>query len=660
MRPQRARKRAPILALLISALVAAVAGTSIVAGATGLDRSDVVLVFDVSNSILLSTDGTNKEFAAALDGIADRVQVVADDLAAGNAHISFVVFGREAIPYPAGCNNLALHQNPAAIARFGTCLRSVAAEYRAGAKAPVQQVVHTQDTDHVAALDEAASLLPKTSTRSAVIFFTDGNNDPPGTSRDHEDVVARVTPAYAGISPLAILPVGLGTGAGAFRTELEAIYTAFLRDMEPCEGRPSFSWPEVVFPSAVDAGTAVALALQEVTCSFTVAPTPVPTLPPTPPPAVFGPPLGIRVLAGNGFLTVQWLPPALGADAVTDYLVRCTPTSAGPPIVTQQDGSTATQAQVLQLPPGIGYVCDVAATDGTTIGPYSAPSEAVVVLGIPSSPSQPSVEPLDGAARVSVSPIVGGPPIEQYVYVCTNTAGQTVQQAGGTPSLIVSGLTNGETFQCVAYAENSVGRSPASAASASFSPCSGLFDCNPWTKFAIGAIVIAALAGAGLLAYQRYERRNRVWITAQVDGGENRPLGWGPELGIRVVEDDAGWSLAPLPPADAKVKVRFERENRFMVTSGTRISHVHQGDPTPVRDDAGTIHQIILRRYRDKPNDRSPVRVVPGSSESSAVVGRLPDAVKDAAGTAPSPQAESPQAPEPQQPTEPPQGGSGT
>jgi Fibronectin type III domain len=649
MRPQRAQRRAPILALLASLALATVAGTTLVAGATGLDRSDVVLVFDVSNSILLSTDGTNKEFADALDGIADRVQVVSDDLAAGNAHISFVVFGRQAIPYPSGCNDLALHANPTAIARFETCLRSIAGEYRAGAKAPVIKKVNTADTDHVAALDEAASLLPKTTTRSAVIFFTDGKNDPPGTARDNENVVARVTPAFAGITPLAVLPVGLGAGAGAFRTELTAISKAFIRDMEPCEGRASFAWPEVVFPSADAAGTAVALALQEVTCSFTVAPTPPPTLPPTPPPAVFGPPTGIRVLAGNGFLTVQWLAPAIGADAITNYLVQCTPVSGGAPIEAQVAVAPVLETTFSGLSPGSSFSCAVAATDGITTGPYSAPSGQVVVLGIPSAPSQPGVEPLDGAARLSVPPVVGGPPIEQYVYVCTSTTGAAVQAAGAEPTVVVPGLTNGQSFQCVAYAENSVGRSPASAASASFSPCGGLFDCNPWTKFALGAVVIAAIAVGGFLAYQQYKRRNRVWITAQVDGGENRPLGWGPELGIRLVEDDAGWSLAPLPPADAKVRVRFERENRFMVTIGTRITHVHQGDPTSIRDDVGTIHQVILRRYRDKPNDRTPARPQPGTADSATVVARLPDVVDDARGGAapPEPPPREPQSPEP-------------
>ena len=538
MRPMRARKLAQLLALLASVALAFVAGTSLVVGATGTDRSDVVLVFDVSNSILLSTDGTNKEFADALDGIADRVKVVTADLAAGNAHISFIVFGRQAVPYPPNCRDLALHENPAAIARFEACLRAVAAQYRAGAKSAFRQAVNTVDTDHVAALTAAASLLPKTATRSAVVFFTDGNNDPPGTARDKENVVAKVTPAYAGRTPLAILPVGLGTGAGAFQTELGAIYTAFLRDMEPCTGRPDFAWPQVVFPSADAAGSAVALALQEVTCSFTVAPTPVPTASPTPPPAVFGAPTGVRVLPGNGFVTVQWVAPTVGAAAITDYLVQCTPTSGGPPIESTEGVSTATETKLSGLTAGASLACSVAATDGITIGPYSEASSPVIVLGIPSTLPQPGVEPLDGAARLSVA-AVGGAPVEQYVYVCTNDAGASMQGAGPTSTVVVTGLANGQTFQCVAYAENSVGRSPASPPSASFSPCSGLFDCNPWTRFALAGrrhgrarrrrgAVRAALQAPQPRLDQRAGRRRREPV-ARLGAGARDPAcqgGW--------------------------------------------------------------------------------------------------------------------------------------
>ncbi|HTK46330.1 MAG TPA: hypothetical protein VL749_13370, partial [Patescibacteria group bacterium] len=62
-------------------------GAGLVAAQTAQDPSAVVLVFDVSDSILGSDDGTNVEFAAALDDIADRVGTIATDLTAGNATV---------------------------------------------------------------------------------------------------------------------------------------------------------------------------------------------------------------------------------------------------------------------------------------------------------------------------------------------------------------------------------------------------------------------------------------------------------------------------------------------------------------------------------------------------------------------------------------------
>ncbi|HUG30449.1 MAG TPA: fibronectin type III domain-containing protein [Candidatus Limnocylindria bacterium] len=627
----RARIRAGIVAVVTSVAIASMAGASFVMGQAALEPSDVVLVFDVSDSILESADGTNVEFADALDGIADRVEIVAADLASGNAVISFVVFGRGAVRYPANCARLELHEDPAAIARFEACLRSIAGEYRAGFDAPVRDRINTAATDHVAALVEAAELLPDTSSRAAVIFFTDGEHDPPGTARDNENVVARVRPAFEGRTPLAVLPVGLGSGAGAFEADLAAIYQAFFRDMEPCAGRASFAWPEVVFPSADAAGTAVALALQEVTCSFTVAPTPTPTQAPTPTPVALGQPIGVRVLAADRSVTVQWLPPSTGAEQVTDYLVHCTAATGGDPIESEEGISTEPQAEVAGLEPGVGYSCEVAATDGVTIGPWSAASAAVVVLGIPNAPSQPRVEALDSAARLTVDPAVG-PPVEQYIYECTTTpGGAPVQGAGSSPTVVVGGLTNGVTYQCVAYAESSVGRSPASPASASFSPCTGLFGCNPWATWVVYGLVLAALLGAAALVTQRYKRRNRAWITAQVDGGENRPLGWGPELGIRLAEDEDGWFATPLPPEGAAVRVRYRGENRFVVTTGTRAVDIHQGDATSVRDDAGEIHTVTLRRYRDQPRDRTAPRTSVDTAGTSALQSRLGAPEDDAA-----------------------------
>lgn len=600
-RSPRRRIRAVIVATLASIALVTMAGASFVLGQTGSDPSDVVLVFDVSDSILQSQDATNVEFADALDGIADRVAAVAADLASGNAKISFVVFARTAIQYPANCARLDLHENPAAIARFEACLRSVAGEYRTGAKAPVRAKVNTAYTDHVAALVEAETLLPDASSRAAVIFFTDGENDPPGTSRDNEDVVAKVTPAFKGRTPLAILPVGLGSRAGAFETELGAIYQAFFRDMRPCEGRASFSWPQVVFPSADAAGSAVALALQEVTCSFTVAPTPTPSQAPTPTPIALGPPTGVRVLASDRTLTIQWLPPSTGAELVTDYVVRCMPASGGLGVQSEEGVSTDLQTEIRGLVAGTAYTCVVAATDGTTIGAWSPDSEAVVVLGIPGAPSQPRAEPLDAAARLTVDP-VAGIPVQQYAYECKSAAGATVRGAGPTPTVVVAGLTNGETYQCVAYAESSIGRSPASPPSAIFSPCGGLLECNPWSRWVLLGVVVAGLLAAGAVFARRYRRRNLTWVTAQVDGGENRPLGWGPELGIRLVQDETGWFATPVPPESAAVRVRYRGENRFVITAGARVVDVHQGDAASVRDDAGAMHTVTLRRYRDQPS----------------------------------------------------------
>ena len=50
----------------------------------------------------------------------------------------------------------------------------------------------------------------------------------------------------------------------------------------PCLGSQAFTWDTLVFNTPAEAGGAVAIALQDSTCTFTVAPTPVPTPAPLP------------------------------------------------------------------------------------------------------------------------------------------------------------------------------------------------------------------------------------------------------------------------------------------------------------------------------------------------------------------------------------------
>ena len=66
--------------------------------------------------------------------------------------------------------------------------------------------------------------------------------------------------------------------------------------MPACVSGATFEWPQVVFETADEAGTAVAVALQDATCTFTAGsrPTPAPTPPPAP--AVSG----IQATAGDG------------------------------------------------------------------------------------------------------------------------------------------------------------------------------------------------------------------------------------------------------------------------------------------------------------------------------------------------------------------------
>jgi hypothetical protein len=534
------RGPAALLALgLCLALGTFAGGVTRVAAQTAEDPSEVVLVFDVSASILDSDDGTNVEFAQALEGIADRVATIADDLTTGNATVSFVAFARTAKPYPNRCQGLALHDNPAAVGRFEECLRKISADYAAGSQSPVKQRINAAGTDHVAALVEAANLLPDQSSRSAIIFFTDGQHDPPGSARDDENVVAKVTPALEGRSPLAILPVGLGTGAGAFESELRLLYDRFLRDMAPCAGRAAFAWPQVVFPSGDEAGSAVALALQEVTCSFTVAPTPGPTEPPptaTPPPAA---PSGVHMVPGIGSLTVQWSAPSAGE--VTDYLVHCRPVDGGDWVESREGVSTSTETVIDGLQQGVAYDCEVAATDGTTTGVYVRAASSALVLR---------------------SPEIPGPPLSE--------------QFGWLLPLVV-------------------------------------------------ALGIVAMLVAALLYWRRAMDRRRMWITAQVDGGANRSIGWGQAHGLGLERDADGWYASARPIDVAPIRIRYTGKNRFLVQSAAGMKDVHQGDPVPVREGTDEVHQLTIRLYRKEPKEVTRTPSVPSDPGAGALAARLGD-----------------------------------
>jgi hypothetical protein len=142
-----------------------------------------------------------------------------------------------------------------------------------------------------------------------------------------------------------------------------------------------------------------------------------------------------------------------------------------------------------------------------------------------------------------------------------------------------------------------------------------VFDCNPWAKWVVSGLVLAALLGAALLVARRYARRNRVWITAQVDGGPDRPLGWGPKLGVGLDLDEAGLYAAERPLDKAQIQIRYSGKNRFLVQSAAGVRDVHQGDPVSVREGTEETHQLILRRHGEPPRE-APARPSPPDATS--------------------------------------------
>lgn len=618
-------KTTPVRAALAAAVICAaiLLGTGSAAGVeSSLDPSDVVLAFDFSNSILLSGDKANEEFAAALRKIADRVAIKADDLMAGDATISFEVFGGKAVTVD-GCTQLSLHDNPNAVGQFEKCLRDVASEYDRGRRSSFGKKVGSADTDHVAALEEAAGLLPATSGRPAVIFFTDGRHDPAGDARDKEDVAAEIQPSYAGFDHIAILPVGLGPDAPAFVSELEAIRT--IRGMEACGGQDTLTWSDVVFASPQGAGLAVATALQKVTCSYlaeTPSPTPAPSPTPTPAPTLVpsapGPPQGVAAEPTNEGLLLTWAAPAsIGTSPITGYTVHCRRSDTGawePPTTA---GSTITQAQLNGLEPGYPYECQVAAVNSVGQGSWSAATTAVAPLGLPPAPGKPSTEAGDSQVAVSVpDPGDVSVLVKSYLFECADGQGSApVVQPAPDRSTTITGLMNGTEYTCRAYAENELGPSAASPSSDAFRPCSNLFECHPSTRWLalLLALVLLALLAWLLLAYLRGPRR---WLTAVLDDGDTTGLGWGPKLGARIERDDGAFAMRSDRRPAAPIRLRDLRGEHVEVTFAGATTKVRPGQSTQVTDDEGIAHNLILRRYARPPKPPKPTEEDPWSSSS--------------------------------------------
>ncbi len=363
-----------VLAAVAVTMLTVLGGITPPSARAAADPSDVVLVFDFSASILQDSTNRNR-FAAALEGIADRVDEITADLLAGDATVSIVEFATKAADYP-GCTDMKLLGSPSAVAKFSSCLRSVAGVYRKGLNSALTKRVGI-DTNYVAAMQRAAVHLPADSVRPALILFTDGRHDVPGTP------VGLVLPTrdqlFGSRPAFALLPVGMGLDP-KLRTDLTHGLEALriVKGIPACVSGSTFDWPTVTFQTAAAAGNAVGVALQDATCTFTVAPTPTPV--PTPAPQ-FAPLVNFSITGGDGTATIHWAsaPTPSSALPVTDYQARCRPSSGGDYIASTEGTSTDTTATISGLTNGTAYQCEVAAVSGTTVGAFVPAGEACPV-----------------------------------------------------------------------------------------------------------------------------------------------------------------------------------------------------------------------------------------------------------------------------------------
>ena len=559
----------------------------------------MALVLDFSASILKDA-ATRNRFGAALERIAARVDETSTDLVAGDTTFSIVQFASKARDYP-GCTDLRVLDSPETVAKLSACLRSVAAAYRRGLDPALGKAIGI-DTNYVAAMEQAAKHLPADAERPVMILFTDGKHDVKGVPLSQVQVAK--DRLFGKRTPFALLPVGMGLAAKD-RPALEAGLNRLrvIRDMPACVSGATFDWPQVVFESPDEAGNAVGVALQDATCTFTVAPQPTAT--PGPPPAVPGAVRAIRVRRPR-----RPDRPDLGATGRAGPGRRRLPGAVRRGRRRHSSNSTEgvspkTTATVLGVPESSDYRCEVAAVGAEGQGPWSAATAASLVP--PPAPAKPAVGPLDGAVQVTVA--AGDPTlVSGYHYECSADGGATWVATADTATpdgttTQVPDLTNGTDYVCRAFANGAAGRSEASPVSDAVRPCGSAFECTPVLVPVAGGLGVLLLVGLGLLVLAFLRSRQRGYVVAVVDVVHTANLGHGSKLGIRFVKDPETRRLTGLvadrgPEAD--IKIRHLGRDRFEIQDRLGKRTATSGEAIITANSTGARHELVLRAFDTK------------------------------------------------------------
>ncbi len=193
------------------------------------------------------------------------------------------------------------------------------------------------------------------------------------------------------------------------------------------------------------------------------------------PMAVPGAPTAVSAVPGNATARVSWTAPAsTGGSPITNYHVNVLQGGVVQPGL-GQDAGTLRAWTVSGLTNGVAYQFSVVAQNSVGSSPSSAASTAVTPVAVPGAPTAVTAVPGNATARVTwTAPAsTGGSPITNY-HVDVFQAGVMQpglgQDAGTATAWTVTGLTNGVAYRFTVIAQNSVGSSPRSVASAVVTP----------------------------------------------------------------------------------------------------------------------------------------------------------------------------------------------
>ena len=341
----------------------------------------------------------------------------------------------------------------AIIGYTATCTSSDggAANFNTGGSSPI--VVTALDNGH---------------TYTCVVHATNNEGDGPDSLASASTVPATVpgTPAQPTLTPgdtqIAVAFVAPGNGGSAI-----LVFTASCTSSNggTAGSSPGGSSPIIVtgltngktYTCVVSATNGEGAGPNSVASASTV-PASVPATPAAP-----------TVTHGNAQISVAFVAPSTGGSPITGYTASCNSSNGG---VSGVNAGGSSPIVVTALSNGFTYTCTVHATNSAGDSLESPASASDGPATIPSVPDAPTVTRANGSISVAfVAPANGGSAITGYTASCTSSDGGAAgSNTGGTSPIVVSSLTNGNTYTCTVHATNLEGSSAESAASSSTVP----------------------------------------------------------------------------------------------------------------------------------------------------------------------------------------------